>query len=134
MQTITKVYESYERARGAVDELEAAGIQSSEISLLANRHVSADYVDKDEASNASAGAGVGAVVGGGAGLLAGLGLLAIPGIGPIVAAGWLAATAAGAVAGGAAGGLVARLSTRDFPRNMRMFIPRPFDGAERCCR
>lgn len=115
MQTVTKVYDSYEHAQRAVSELEAAGIPSSEISLLANRRVSAKYDDRDEASNTTAGAGLGAVVGGGAGLLAGLGLLAIPGIGPLVAAGWLASTAAGAVAGGAAGGIVGALVDSGVP-------------------
>lgn len=115
MQTITKVFESHERARRAVGELEAGGIPSTDISLLASRHVSAKYVDKDEASNTATGAGLGAVVGGGAGLLAGLGMLAIPGVGPIVAAGWLAATAAGAVAGGAAGGIVGALVDAGVP-------------------
>lgn len=115
MQTITKVFDSHERARRAVSELEAAGIPSTDISLLANRHVSAKYVDRDEASNTASGAGLGAVVGGGAGLLAGLGMLAIPGVGPIVAAGWLAATAAGAVAGGAAGGIVGALVDAGVP-------------------
>lgn len=115
MQTITKAYDSYERARRAVGDLEAAGIPSSEISLLANRHVSAKYVDRDDTSTTAAGAGLGAVVGGGAGLLAGLGLMAIPGVGPIVAAGWLAATAAGALAGGAAGGVVGALVDTGMP-------------------
>ncbi len=115
MQTITKVFDSHERARRAVSELEAAGIPSTDISLLANRHVSAKYVDRDQTSSTTAGAGLGAVVGGGAGLLAGLGMLAIPGVGPIVAAGWLAATAAGAVAGGAAGGIVGALVDAGVP-------------------
>lgn len=115
MPTITKVFDSHERARRAVTDLEAAGIPSTDISLLANRYVSAKYVDRDEASNTATGAGLGAVVGGGAGLLAGLGMLAIPGVGPIVAAGWLAATAAGAVAGGAAGGIVGALVDAGVP-------------------
>jgi len=110
MQTINKVYDSYEQARTAVNELESAGIPSASISVIANKQVSAKYVDHDDdTSNTAAGAGAGAVLGGGAGLLAGLGVLAIPGIGPIVAAGWLAAAAAGAVAGGAAGGMVGAL-------------------------
>lgn len=109
MQTITKAYESHARARKAVSELEAAGIPSSDISLIANKYVSEKYSDVDEASTTATGAGVGAVVGGGAGLLAGLGLLAIPGLGPIVAAGWLASTAVGALAGGATGGIVGAL-------------------------
>ena len=109
MQTITKVYDRHEQARQAVSELEAAGIASSDISLLANKHVSAQYADVDDASEAAAGVGIGAVVGGTAGLLASIGLLAIPGLGPVVAAGWLASTAVGAVAGGATGGIVGAL-------------------------
>lgn len=109
MQTITKVYDDYERAERAVVELEAAGIPSSQISLLANRRVSKKYDDEHATSNATAGAGAGAVIGGGAGLLAGLGLLAVPGVGPILAAGALASTAAGVLAGGAAGGFIGAL-------------------------
>jgi uncharacterized membrane protein len=115
MQTITKVYDSHEQARQAVTELETAGIPSTDISLLANKTVSAKYTDGDEASNTATGAGLGAVVGGSAGLLAGLGILAIPGIGPLVAAGWLASTAAGAVAVGAAGGIVGALVDAGVP-------------------
>jgi hypothetical protein len=115
MPTITKVYDSHGRARKAVNELEAAGIPSSDISLIANQYVSAKYEDGEDASNTATGAGVGAVVGGGAGLLAGLGLLAIPGVGPIVAAGWLASAAAGALAGGAAGGMVGALVDAGVP-------------------
>ncbi len=60
MPTITKVYESHWRARNAVSDLEAAGIPSSKISILANKN-SAD--DVNEASATATGAGVGAVVG-----------------------------------------------------------------------
>jgi hypothetical protein len=109
MKTFTKVYSDYSQARRAVTDLEAAGIPSSDISMMANKTVSERHGDVDEASPTATGAGVGAVVGGGAGLLAGLGLLAIPGLGPIVAAGWLASTAVGAVAGGATGGIVGAL-------------------------
>lgn len=115
MRNVTKVYDSYDRARKTVRELEAAGIPSSDISLIANQKVTAEYKDHDETSNTSTGAGVGAVVGGGAGLLAGLGILAIPGVGPIVAAGWLASAAAGALAGGAAGGMVGALVDAGVP-------------------
>jgi hypothetical protein len=98
-RTLTRSYDSYETARSVVEQLEAAGVSSSDISIVGRDGMS------DE-TNAAEGAGIGAGVGGTAGLLAGLGLLAIPGIGPVVAAGWLASTAAGAVAGAAAGGLV----------------------------
>jgi hypothetical protein len=109
MKTINRVYDSYAQAREAVQAVEAAGVPSSEISLVANKHVSAEHADVNEASDAAKGAGIGGVVGGGAGLLAGLGLLAIPGLGPVVAAGWLASTAAVAAAGAAGGGIVGAL-------------------------
>ena len=103
-QTITRSYEDYETARRVVGELEAAGVASSDISLI-GRHRDVDD------SNAGEGAGVGAALGGAAGLLAGLGLVAIPGIGPVVAAGWIASTLAGAAAGGVAGGVVGALTS-----------------------
>jgi hypothetical protein len=115
MQTITRVYDSYAQARRAVEELEGAGIPSSEISLLANKYISEKYEDVDDVSETATGAGIGAVVGGTAGLLAGLGLLAIPGLGPVVAAGWLASTAVGAAAGSATGGIIGALAEAGEP-------------------
>lgn len=109
MKTISRVYDSYAQARDGVRALEAAGIPASDISLVANKHVSAEHADVDEVSDTAKGAGIGGVLGGGAGLLAGLGLLAIPGLGPVVAAGWLAATAVGAAAGAVTGGIVGAL-------------------------
>jgi len=109
MRTISKAFDSYGQARQAVIDLEAAGIPHADVSLVANKHVSAEYDDVED-SGAATGASVGAVLGGGAGLLAGLGLLAIPGIGLVVAAGWLASTALGAVTGAAAGGLLGALT------------------------
>ena len=109
MQTHTTVYDSYTQAERAVEDLERAGVAHSEISLVANKHVSEKYANVEESWPAGTGASVGAVVGGGAGLLAGLGILAIPGLGPVVAVGWLASTALGLVAGSAAGGIVGAL-------------------------
>ena len=122
-KTISRLYNSYDRATQAVRDLEAAGVPHSEISIVANnsddwysKNGGAKRVDRDgdgvddRAEGAGAGAGIGAGVGGAAGLLAGLGLLAIPGVGPVVAAGWLVATAAGAAAGAVTGGIVGALT------------------------
>lgn len=109
MKTISRVYDSYAQAREAVRALETSGVPSKDISLVANKYVSADYDDVDEVSGGATGAGIGGALGGAAGLLAGLGLLAIPGLGPVVAAGWLAATAVGAAAGAVTGGVVGAL-------------------------
>ena len=115
MKTVSRVYDTHSQARDAVNAIEKAGVPSSEISLVANKHVSDKYADVDDVSKAGAGAGVGGVVGGGAGLLAGLGRLAIPGLGPVVAVGWLASLAVGAAAGAAAGGLVGALVSAGTP-------------------
>lgn len=106
---VSKVYDSYAQARAAVDALEKAGIPSSDISIVANRYVSAEHADVEDVSGAATGAGIGGALGAGAGLLAGLGLLAIPGLGPVVAAGWLASSAAVAAGGAVAGGIVGAL-------------------------
>jgi hypothetical protein len=121
MKTLSALYDDYDDAQDAVGELEASGVPSSDVSIVANdsRNRSRDDGPSEAAEDAGAGAGIGAVVGGAGGLLAGLGVMAIPGIGPVVAAGWLAATAAGAVAGaavgGAAGGIIGALTDSGVP-------------------
>jgi uncharacterized membrane protein len=95
MAVITHVYDTYAHAQRVVTDLEASGIPSSEISIVANKYVSEKYADVDDASAAGTGAGIGAALGGGAGLLAGLGLLAT--------------TALGAAAGAATGGIIGAL-------------------------
>jgi hypothetical protein len=123
--TLSRLYDDYASATEVMHDLEASGIPSSDISILASnadnwysgkgtaaalKHDrNRDGVD-DRAEGAATGATLGATVGGVAGLLAGLGMLAIPGIGPVVAAGWLASTAAVAAAGGVAGGILGALT------------------------
>lgn len=120
-KTITALYDTYPAATTAVQELEAAGVPHSEISIVANNSDSGHKAGRasDAADDAGKGAGLGAAVGGIGGLLTGLGMMAIPGVGPVVAAGWLASTAAGAVAGAAVGaatgGLVGALSDSGVP-------------------
>ena len=121
-KTISRLYNSHAEARAAVRDLETAGVQHSDISILVSNADNAydektkSFPDRDldgrddRAEGAAAGGGVGAAVGGAAGLLAGLGMIAIPGVGPVVAAGWLVATLTGAAAGGATGGIIGALS------------------------
>jgi len=109
MKTLSRVYDTYGQASQVVTDLKAAGVPDSEISLVANKYVSAAYDDVDEHSATATGLGVGAALGGTGGLLAGLGIIAIPGVGPVVAAGWLAATLAGVIAGAAGGGVIGML-------------------------
>ena len=119
MKTISGLFEDYDFASDAVSELEAIGVPSANISIVASN--STGWYDRtknnhgsEAAEGAAGGAGVGALVGGAGGLLTGLGIMAIPGVGPVVAAGWLAATAVGAlggaVVGGATGGIIGALT------------------------
>lgn len=117
MKTISRVYDSYAQARAAVADLVAAGIGTDDISVVANKHVTAESAAVEEISiDAAKGAGVGGAIGGGVGLLAGIGLLAIPGLGAVIAAGWLAATAVRAAAGAATGGIVGALVSAGIDR------------------
>lgn len=125
-KTISHLYNDYTSAQAAADELQAAGVKSGDISIVASNaeamHKSDDGVkhldirhDKnrdgtdDRTEGARTGASIGGIAVGAAGLAAGLGLLAIPGIGPIVAAGWAASTLAGVVTGGVTGGVIGAL-------------------------
>ena len=122
MRTVTRLYDNHSDAVQVVNDLEAAGIPHSDISIVANNRddrYSADAADAG--SGVGTGATAGGILGGGVGLLAGIGLLAIPGVGPVVAAGWLVATLAGvgvgAAAGAATGGLVGSLTHAGVPEN-----------------
>lgn len=113
MRTVTGLFDTYEHATNAVHALKDAGINSADISFVANSPKDIEDVDTI-GEGATTGAELGAVLGGAGGLLAGLGLLAVPGLGPVVATGWLFATAMGAVAGAgvgaATGGIVGSLT------------------------
>lgn len=122
MATVTRLFDHHDEALSAVSELEAAGVSSTDISIISNNasnwHAGHSHPDRDPgplgdrngdgdndvAEGAGKGAATGGALGAGAGVLAGLGMLAIPGLGPVVAAGWLASTAVGAAVGAAAGG------------------------------
>lgn len=123
-ETVSRLYDDYDRAAQAVRDLEAAGFSSDNISLLAANTEgvrSTGEETSEAAGGAETGAGIGGAIGAGAGLLAGIGLLAVPGLGPVVAAGWLASTLVGGVAGAAAGavtgGLVGALTEAGLDRD-----------------
>jgi hypothetical protein len=120
---VTAAFPDMDEARKALDALEAAGIESSKISLLGPRaEEAAEESDtrsrdleatKDVGKKVAAGAAAGTAVGGAAGFLAGLAAFAIPGVGPVIGAGVWAATIGGAVAGGSVGGVVAGVGSID---------------------
>lgn len=129
MTVITRLYETYDQARRALDAVNALALPAVDVSILGNEEISNHHRSYEErllddgtrvevtevTSGAATGAGIGAALGGGAGLLAGLGMLAIPGIGPLVAAGWVAATAAGVAGGAIAGGAIGALADLGIP-------------------
>ncbi len=113
---VLAAYPDLDRVRGAIGDIEKAGIDGSMISLLGpGVEESAEEADTSERDSATVehvgkrvgvGAAAGTAAGGGVGLLAGLASFAIPGIGPVVGAGLLASALGGAIAGGAVGGFV----------------------------
>jgi len=119
MATVIGLFEQYQDAERAVDQLYSKGFDKSEISVAARDRVLQDRVTagkamgNEAAAGAASGAVGGAAIGGLAGLLVGLGALVIPGIGPVIAAGTLAtaltSAAAGAGIGAATGGLLGAL-------------------------
>jgi hypothetical protein len=117
--TIHALYDTYRDARDAVRALEAVGVDSDDISIIANRSDAPEAEPTNTAEGAELGADVGAIAGGATGLLAGLGMITIPGLGPVLGAGWLLATMAGffggAAAGLAVGGIVGALIDAGVP-------------------
>lgn len=73
MRVVTGLFDDYSTAKKTVNELEEAGINSDDISIVSHNA----NEDSNAAEGAGVGAGIGAAVGGAGGLLAGLGLLAI---------------------------------------------------------
>ncbi len=105
-ETIVAVYDNYDVATNAVNEVLEAGFSHNDVSYVAS-DLRGEYahVAPNDVSGAE-GAGFGAAVGGVTGAVAALAGLFIPGVGPIIAAGPLVALlggATGAVVGAAAG-------------------------------
>src|SRR5512132_1589279 len=96
------------QAERIVEQLQAQGFETSEISVLMPDTGGTRDVGHVKATKAPEGATTGAATGGATGgvlgLLAGIGALAIPGVGPIIAA--LSGAAVGAATGGVVGGLI----------------------------
>ena len=125
MITLTRLFDDYDNAARAAQDLENSGVLASDISVIASnadgRHdrdpsVKNEKIDRDldgvddRREAAGGGAAFGGTIGGVAGLLAGLGMLAIPGIGPVVAAGWLVSTATLGIGAGVVGGIIGALT------------------------
>jgi uncharacterized membrane protein len=114
MKTVVGLYDDFAAARQVVEELNRAGFDRQNISLVASDRDKV-YAEELQAEGAVAGALAGGALGGLGGVLLGLGALAIPGVGPIIAAGPIAAGLTGAAIGAAAGGLLGALASWGIP-------------------
>ena len=97
------------QAERIVQQLQAQGFASSEISVLMPDTGGTRDLGHVKATKAPEGATTGAATGGVLGLLAGIGALAIPGLGPFIAAGPIMAALSGAAVGATTGGVVGGL-------------------------
>lgn len=122
--TVVALYDHYENASEAVNEIVQTGVSHDKISLLANNAsgdhpalaanpmlAAEDFATRDAAQPAAvtgveAGIGIGGIIG----ILVGAGAFMIPGIGPLIAIGTLATVAASAATGGAVGGAIGLLT------------------------
>jgi len=114
---VSAIFDDQQQAGQAVDQLRAAGIPESAISIVARSDSgkptttdgAGEEKTRDIVGTAAAGAGLGA--------LFGIAALAIPGVGPFIAAGAIAEAAIGGAAitgtaiGAAAGGLLGVLTS-----------------------
>jgi len=107
------IAKSASQAEQIVEDLQSAGFDVSEISVLmpdtAGKHDFGHVKATKAPEGATTGATAGGVTGGVLGLLAGVGALAIPGVGPFIAAGPIMAALSGAALGATTGGLVGGL-------------------------
>ncbi|MDX2114841.1 MAG: hypothetical protein SFZ24_04360 [Planctomycetota bacterium] len=120
MAVITGLFNTAAAASSAVNALEARGVPSSDISLIAAEGTRHEAFGIDTKTKAPEGAALGAGLGGATGaLIAGLtmvGALATGGVG-LLAAGPLVAALAGAGAGAAAGGAIGTAIGFAIPEN-----------------
>lgn len=125
-RTVIGIFDTREQAEAVIGDLIKAGLERTEISILARDTTSAPAtggtttaVDEDTVTGGDTAKG--ALVGGVGGLLLGLGALAIPGIGPVIAAGPIAAALTGAGIGAAGGAVVGALTDSGVPERDAQF-------------
>jgi hypothetical protein len=113
------IVKTHSQAERIVQDLQTAGFDSSEISVLLpdneGKHDMGHVKATKAPEGATTGAATGGVTGGVLGLLAGIGALAIPGVGPFIAAGPIMAALSGAAIGATTGGVVGGLIGMGIP-------------------
>ena len=121
-KTIVGLFDNYEDAQSAVNDLLSSGFKHDDISLVAS-NATKTFVQNEGGTveHSSVAGGVvkggveGAVLGGLTGFAASVALFLIPGIGPVVGAGALAATLGGAGLGAVGGAAIGGLSRLGIP-------------------
>jgi|SRR5579884_2171309 len=114
MTTVVGVFDRTLQAEDAIRELQRAGVEANNISLVAQGHGAGAPGD---VTDTAAGVTAGAALGGIAGLLLGVAAFAIPGIGPVVAAGPIAAALGVGGVGAVAGGILGALTGMHVPED-----------------
>ena len=118
-KSVVGIVASQAQAQSIVDDVQAIGVPSSEVSaLFPDKDGSRAFAHENHTKapeGAVAGVGAGGLLGGTLGLLAGIGALAIPGVGPLIAAGPLMGALSGAAAGAAVGGVAGALIGMGIP-------------------
>ncbi|HEX6387683.1 MAG TPA: hypothetical protein VF177_23690 [Anaerolineae bacterium] len=113
MNAVIGLFQDFNDAELAIEQLKRAGFTRDDIGILARGYLVQEHLDDDAGEEVLQGARTGALAGTGIGGI--LGLLAsgvsvsIPLVGPLLAAGTLAATLGGAVAGAVYGSLIGAL-------------------------
>lgn len=119
MKTVVALFDDFQEAQRAVEDLVKSGVDRAHISIVAGdregTNASRLTPISEHSDTSSDGAATGALLGGIGGAILGITALAIPGIGPVVAAGPLVAGLLGAGVGAAVGGLVGALVDAGLP-------------------
>ena len=112
MRTVVGVYDSHEKAVGAIKQLRDGGYPVHQINIIGQGEiVEGEARVKSVSSIAAKEIGVGAVVGSILGVLTGVGVFAIPGLGFLFGAGAIFGGFAGFEAGILSGGILAILTS-----------------------
>ncbi len=119
MRTVVGLFERFEDAEKAVNDLYRQGFSPDQVNVIARDVVVQDQVGGKSGYAVTEGAIGGTAIGGLGGLLLGLSALSVPGIGPVITAGSiftaLGSTAAGAGVGAVTGGLIGALAGAGVP-------------------
>lgn len=124
-KTVAGLFDNYDDAQAAVNDLLSDGFVSEDVGIAANNAgnrftagsgaASLSSADFNVATGVTGGAAEGAVIGGMTGLAAGLATLLLPGVGPVFAVGLLAAALPGAGLGAVGGGVIGGLTALGIP-------------------